>query len=114
MASPLYDKKPAGRSWTKLVSMEMTDEDKLDMLMPMPMADRPDYPPGLRICLTDVELTKLGLGNDCEVGDMLDLRCFARVTSVSKNVSEDRTSCRVELVITDIAAENEMTESMNE
>jgi hypothetical protein len=112
--SSLYDKKPAGRSWTKLVSMELTEDEKMGTIMPMEMPDRPEYPYGLRLCLTDVELGKMGLTDDCEIGDLLDLRCFARVTSISKNVGETNSSCRIELQITDIAAENEMTESMDE
>jgi hypothetical protein len=109
MASPLYNK-PA-RSWSKLVSMELSEDEKTGTAMPIPMPDKPEYPFGLRICLTEVELAKLGLAADCEVGDMLDMRCFARVTSISQNVGEDSSSCRVELVITDIAAENELLEN---
>ncbi len=105
--------KTSGGSWTRLVSMELSDEEKMNTAMPIEMPDRPEYPYGLRICLTNVELEKLGLADDCEIGDMIDLRVFARVTSVSKNASEDQTSTRVELQITDVAfAENEMTEEM--
>ena len=113
MASPLYDSRPR-RSWSKLVSMEQSEDEKMGTAMPMPMPDKPEYPYGLRICLTNVELKKLKLNDDCEVGDMLDLRCFARVTSVSKNVGEEGSYSRIELVLTDIATENEMLEKMDE
>ena len=96
--------------WSKLVDMEMDDEDQLDHPMPI-AAPRAQDPYGLRICLTHKELEKLGLDSDCEIGDMIDMRCFATVTSVSKNDSSDGPSCRVELQIEKMSVENEMTES---
>ena len=89
---------------SKLVSMA---NDEAEPTMPeMPMV--PDYPYGLRICLTDAELSKLEMGTDCEIGDMIDLRCFARVTSVSKNDGPDGPTCRVEMQIESMSCENEM------
>jgi hypothetical protein len=76
------------------VSMELDDEDKMDVAMPMPMAT-PDYPPGLRFCLTHKELSKVDLDSDCKVGDMIDMRIMAEVT----HKSEDSDSCRIELQI---------------
>jgi len=96
--------------WTKLVSMELADEDKLDAVQPIPMPDKPDFPYGLRISLTDKELTKLGVEADCEIGDYIDLRAFARVTSVSANETGDGKCCRVELQIEQLALENESAE----
>ncbi len=96
-------------AWSKLVDLELDDDDKLDMVMPMPM-DRPDYPCGLRICLTENELEKLNLDDDCDVGDVIDLRAFAVVTSISKNDGAGGQSCRIELQIQKLAVENEMTE----
>lgn len=97
--------------WSKLVDMELDDEDKLDAAMPIPMPNKPDYPYGLRLCLTEKELTKLGLEADCEVGEYLDMRCFGTVTSVSKTDGPDGGSCRVEIQIEKIAVEDEMGES---
>ena len=91
--------------WSKLVDMELDDEDKLDAVMPIP-TEAPEYPFGLRISLTHRELEKLGLSCDCEIGDVIDLRAFAVVTSVS--MSENH--ARVELQIEKLAVENEMTE----
>lgn len=93
-------------AWGKMADMEMDDEDKLDTLMPLPM-DRPDYPCGLRICLTARELKKLDLDDNCNVGDTVDLRCFAEVTSISK----DGDHVRVELQIQRMAAEDENSET---
>jgi len=96
--------------WSRFVSMELDDEDKIDLAIGPGIEAQPDYPYGLRICLTSRELDKLGLEDDCEIGDMLDLRCFARVTSISKTDGPAGPGCRIELQITDIAAENEMDE----
>lgn len=97
-------------AWSKLIDMEMDDEDKMDASMPIAMPSKPDYPYGLRISLSHNELEKLGLDADCEVGDMLDMRCFATVTSVSKNEDAGGKGCRIELQIEKMAVENEMNE----
>jgi hypothetical protein len=93
--------------WSKLTDMELDDEDQMDSVMPI-ATSKPRFPWGLRISLTHKELEKLGLDADCDIGDMIDMRCFATVTSVSKNDSE---SCRVELQIEKMSVENEMDES---
>ena len=99
-------------SWSKMISMELDDEDILDAIMPFPMPDKPKYPYGLRICLTEKELEKLDLEADCNVGDIIDLRAFARVTSVSSNEMENgKCCCRVELTLEELAVENEMSEA---
>lgn len=97
-------------AWSKLVDLELDDEDKFDTCCPMPCA-KPDYPYGLRICLTHKELEKLGLEANCDIGDVIDLRAFAVVTSVSSNkVDGGETECRVELQIQKLAIENENDE----
>lgn len=79
----------------------------------MPSAlNQPDYPYGLSISLCEDELAKLNLDDeDVQPGDMIHMHCMATVTSVSKN---DNTtsgpSCRIELQITHISAENEAEE----
>jgi len=98
--------------WSKLVDMELDDESQLNAAMPIAMPDKPRYPYGLRICLTHEELAKLGLEADCEIGDVIDLRAFAVVTSVSVNETESGKNCRVELQIEKLAVENESTEDM--
>lgn len=94
---------------SKLVSMEMDDEDKMDTLMPIAMPSKPDYPYGLRICLCEKELEKLGLPVP-DIGDMIDARIFGRVTSVSADARESGDTCRVEIQIEYMSAENEMNE----
>ena len=91
-------------AWSKLVDMEYDDDDKMDFTAPMPV-ERPDYPYGLRICLTHKELRKLGLDKP-EHGDYLDMRAFGVVTSISGEGDE----CRVEIQIEKIAVEDEEDE----
>lgn len=93
-------------AWTSFVDMEMDDEDQLDALMPLPMPDKPRYPFGLKICLTNAELKKMKIEGDCDVGDTIDLRAFAEVTGVFK----DGDNCRVELQIQKLALEDESKE----
>lgn len=94
-------------AWSKMVDLEMDDEDKLDALQPMPMATKPDYPYGTRISLNGPELRKLDLDpSDCKIGDVIDLRCFGEVTSIDQG--------RVEIQIQKMAIENEMDETEKE
>lgn len=104
-------------AWSKLVDMEMDDESILDAPCPMPMPKPrgPQYPWGLRITLTDKELQKLGMEADCSIGDYLDMRAFACVTSISKDTDSDGNAyCRVELQIEKLAVEDEMAEDETE
>jgi len=91
--------------------MEMDDDEKLDMMIPCINPDQADYPYGLRICLTERELEKLDLKPDCEVGEVIDMRCFATVTSVSTEQRNGRNTARVELQIERLAVENESQET---
>lgn len=102
-------------AWTKLVSMERTDDEKLDAVATcVPgLKDQPDYPWGLRINLDEGSLKKLeaaGLEGQPDVGDYIDLRIFARVTSVSSNETSSGTNRCVELQIEQLALEDETTE----
>lgn len=83
-----------------MTSMEMDDEAVLDAPTPIPMADKPSFPYGLRICLTDDELTKLRLDpSDAEVGGTFMLQGLARVTSISCNDGPDGKCWRIEAQI---------------
>lgn len=86
-------------AWSGMVDMEMDVDSQLDAPMPYTMPDKPDYPYGLRICLTCDELKKLGLEADCEIGEELEFRARATVTSVTKTDSSDGPQARVELQI---------------
>lgn len=92
--------------WTRMVDMELDDEGKIDSgysVGPDKKPSRPDYPWGLRITLTGCELDKLGLDTDCDIGDVIDLRAFATVISIS----EDGNSRCVGLQIEKLAVEPE-------
>lgn len=92
--------------------MEYGDEDKLDACCPMPMPNKPDFPYGLRISLTDKELSKLGIDHaDAFVGGIFHGHFMARITSVSADENEDRKSCRLEAQIEDLAIESEDEEN---
>ena len=92
-------------AWGSWTSLEYDDEEMIDHAMPT-LPDKPQYPYGLKICLTSPELKKLDLDTDCNVGDVIDLRAFAEVTSISK----DGDICRIELQIQKLAIENENQE----
>jgi hypothetical protein len=93
-------------------SMELTDDEKLDAVMPIPMPEKPEFPYGLRICLTEKELEKLKLdGEDAEVGGMFHLHGLARVTSVSMTDTPEGKCCRIEAQIEDLAIESEDAEN---
>lgn len=81
-----------------LVSMECDDDEKIDYAIPG-LAEKPDYPYGLRLCLTDKEMPKLGLSADCNIGDDVTFMCRAVVTSVSSNQTDAGKCERVELQI---------------
>lgn len=94
---------------TKLVDMARTPADIKEAASPIMNA--PLYSYGLTLCFDHETLEKLHLDDDVEVGDMLDIRAMAKVTSVSKNDTGDGERCRVELQLTHIGIpENESTE----
>lgn len=94
----------------KLVDMARSAQEQKDSAIPM-MMNEPLYDYGLHLCLNNESLEKLNLDTDVEVGDLLDFRALAKVTSVSKNDTGDGEKCRVELTLTHIGVENESTEA---
>jgi len=92
---------------SKLVDLELDDEDQLDAIQPIPMATKPRYPYGTKICLCGPEMKKLKLDpSDCKLGDYIDMRCFGEVTSIDEN--------RVEIQIQRMSVENENDEEPGE
>ena len=85
----------------KLVDMELDDESKMDFCAPM-SCPRPDYPYGLRICLSEKELAKVGMKLP-EVGEYVELRAFACVKSVSCDSTDQGETSRTELQIEKLA-----------
>lgn len=102
-------------AWSKMVDLALTDEEKMSSDVPCVPIDRPKYPYGLCISLDQSSLEKLKLDTkDVSVGDMVDLRAFAVVTSISENDTSDGPRSRVELQIEKLAVEDEATESTAE
>lgn len=98
-----------------MIDMKRTDAEKADDMAMPTVANMDDYPYGLRICLTEVELEKLGFSvDDLAVEDMVHLHAFATVTSVSENSTDKGKTCRVELTLTHISAEDEEEENQEE
>lgn len=96
----------------RLTPTEKTEEFGSPSTCTQPSDWRPNYPYGLSISLTQVELDKLGLSAEVKVGDMLHLHCMTKVTSVSQSDNESSgPSCRVELQITHMVGEDEDSEN---
>jgi len=100
-----------------MVSMEMDDEEKKDFSSPIP-CPTPDYPYGLKICLTQDEMAKLEIDpSEAFVGGIVHIHALARVTSVSisddapTSYSSGGTRARVELQIEDMCIESEDEEN---
>ena len=100
--------------WSSMVDMRRSEEEKRDDMMPMAAESQPDLPYGLCITFTERELEKLDLDDDVEEGDLLDIRAFARVTSVTKHSADGKRCCRVEMGLEQLAVENETTEEPGE
>ena len=105
--------------FSKMVSMARSEGEKAEavaeMMAPPSPSKMPDFPYGLCITLTEDELEKLDIEDDgIEIGDTIDLRAFAKVTSISKRQEGGRECCRVELQIEQLAVEDEDHEKSGE
>ena len=72
------------------------------------------YPCGLQITLCDPELEKLGLDDNCEVGDLIHLFTMAEVTGINKDDNGDGEKVRITLQIKFASCENEDEENAEE
>ena len=89
-----------------MISMAMDDEAISDAPTPIaiPDMDKPRFPYGLCISLTDDELDKLGIDvSEAKVGGVFHLEGLARITSVSLRDGEGGPCCRLEAQIEDLA-----------
>ena len=70
------------------------------------------YPYGLRLCLTHVEMAKLGIEGEISSGDLIHLNVMAEVTSMTRGDDQHQGEhARMELQIVGIMAmEDETTE----
>jgi hypothetical protein len=76
----------------------------------MPSMERPDHPAGMCISLTEIEMEKLELDDNVEVGDLLHLRIMIEATSVHKTSD----GVRIEAAIVGGEVEDESTEGDDE
>jgi len=90
--------------------MARTPAEKSEEIANMGKISVPDYPYGLCISLDETDLENLGIDADFEVGDIIHIAAFARVTSMSSRMHEEKPCCRVELQIEQMAVEDESTE----
>ncbi len=96
-----------------MISMASPTEDTVQEVMKDIGQDKPSYPYGLCLRLTDRELIKLGISAaDLVTGGSIHLHAMARITNVSTNDgSMGKNSC-VELQIEDMCCvESEETEN---
>jgi hypothetical protein len=98
---------------SKMISMELDDEDKLDAVMPIAMPSKPDYPFGLQICLTHAEIEKLGIDH-LEKGEIVHIRAMGKVTFAQQSEGEHGHACRCEVQIQHMSLENESREGADE
>ncbi len=103
--------------FTHMTAMARTDDEKSQEHMESMLSHTlspPDVPPGLCLCLTERELEKLELSDDCDVGDLLHCTIMAKVTAVNKSDSGNGAKCRVEMSIIYMACESESDETPGE
>ena len=97
--------------WSALTDLALTPEEQEDHGMVADPDAKPRYPWGMKLRFTKAEIEKLGLPDDVKIGDLLDARIFATVTSISKCQRDDGTDdCAVECQIEKMALESEMTD----
>ncbi len=95
--------------------VDMARDDDDENMSPLGAGlNPPVYPPGLCLYLTTDEVEKLGLDDNCEVGDMLHGHFLASVTSISKREAQDGNDCRIELQITHLTAMEDEDEENRE
>jgi hypothetical protein len=96
--------------WSALVDLALTPEEQEDSgMVCLDPGDAPRYPWGMKLRFSRAEIEKLGLPEDVKIGDLLDARIFATVTSISKSQRNDGTDdFTVEAQIEKMALESEM------
>lgn len=97
------------RTMPNMVDMALSPKEAEDECAPAyDPAKGPKYPYGLSIRLTQEELDKLQLSaSDVEVGDIVHIMAFAKVTSVSSSETQEGANSCVELQIIALASEDE-------
>lgn len=105
------------RSLPAMTDMKRDLGDKLseaskDGMMMSGLSDLPDYDCGLCGSFNKESLDKLDMDSDVNVGDYLDIRSLAKVTSIHMKPGSNEID-RVDFCMTHIAVENEDEEGEN-
>lgn len=68
----------------KLASMKMLPGESEYSMMSQPM--NPEYPYGLRLCLKETSIAKLGIKDMPEIGSEMMITCKVKVVEVSQEI----------------------------
>lgn len=92
----------------KLTDMKMTKAEKKET-SPMAVSEYsgPDFPYGLKVCLDNASLEKLGLDALPKVGAKMSISAVGVVVEVSQHESKNHESRRVEIQIQRLGVEDE-------
>ncbi len=72
----------------KLIDMKMTDAEKADMMSCQPCTP-PEYPYGLKLCLSEDQIAKLGISGVPAVGSTMSIQANVRVVSAGAREDQD-------------------------
>lgn len=91
-----------------MTEMKMTKAEKKETSPMVASAyDGPDYPYGLKLCLDNASLEKLGLDTLPKVGAKMMVHAMGVVVEVSQHESANHESRRVEIQIQRLGVEDE-------
>lgn len=91
-------------SMMKPVNMKMSKSQKRRMFgVAVPSSSVPDYPWGLSITLDAAALTKLGVTESPNAGEVCMIHAEGKVTRVSESATDKKTERSVEIQITKLA-----------
>lgn len=103
------------RTIPPMVSMELDDEDQYDLMPCGPAGDRPRFPYGLHISLTEKELEKMGFDpSSFMIGGVIHIHALARIDGINVNDSERGSTCSISAQIEDMDIESEDKENEDE
>lgn len=95
-----------------LHDMAYDEDDKLDYVAPIKI-DTPDYPYGLRVCLSNAEIRKLGIDpSEAVVGGHVMAHCLMKVTSVSCDQTDEGEKYRIEFQIEEMGVDSDEAEEV--
>lgn len=88
----------------KLHSMKLSKKERKENI-PKVVSEGPSFPYGLRLCLDNDSLEKLGLKSLPKTGVKMTIQAIGEVVSVSQHESENNDDRRIEIQIHDLGIE---------